>query len=36
VLIATDLPVLTSARHSTRAPGGFASYLDDLTDDVSA
>lgn len=34
LLHATDLPVLTSARSSSRAPGGFASYLDALGDDV--
>ena len=27
---ASDLPVATSARRMTRAPGGFASYLNDL------
>jgi GT2 family glycosyltransferase len=36
VLTATDLPVLTSARSSTRAPGGFSSFLDGLGDDLSA
>ncbi len=30
VLHATDIPVLTSARLSTRAPGGFSSFLDEL------
>jgi GT2 family glycosyltransferase len=36
VLTATDIPVRTSARFSTRAPGGFASYLDGLDDGVGA
>ncbi|MDQ1649745.1 MAG: hypothetical protein QOG60_1802 [Frankiaceae bacterium] len=36
VLTATDIPVLTSARFSSRAPGGFSSFLDDLADEVSA
>lgn len=30
VLTATDIAVVTSARSSTRAPGGFSSFLDDL------
>lgn len=36
VLTATDVPVLTSARFSVRAQGGFASYLDDLDEGLGA
>ncbi len=36
VLPTADIPVLTSARFSTRAPGGFASYLSDLDDGLTA
>jgi hypothetical protein len=32
VLTATDITVLTSARSSSRAPGGFSSFLDGLVD----